>query len=300
MNVLKGIEDGKFDLIITSPPYNVGKSYETKTSIEKYLETQEEIINELVRTLSDKGSLCWQVGNYINKGEVFPLDIYYYQIFKRHGLKLRNRIIWHFGHGLHASNRFSGRYETILWFSKTDEYIFNLDNVRVPAKYPGKLHFKGEKKGLPSGNPLGKNPSDIWEIVAKDWETAMWNIPNVKSNHPEKTKHPCQFPIELVERCILALTNEESWVLDPYAGVGSTVIASIKNNRNVIGIEKEKEYCDIAKQRIIDFNEGKLKIRPINKPIHKPSANDKVSQVPKEWLQLELENVNVKYSEKTY
>ena len=300
LNVLKGIEDGKFDLIITSPPYNVGKSYETKTSIEKYLETQEEIINELVRTLSDKGSLCWQVGNYINKGEVFPLDIYYYQIFKRHGLKLRNRIIWHFGHGLHASNRFSGRYETILWFSKTDEYIFNLDNVRVPAKYPGKLHFKGEKKGLPSGNPLGKNPSDIWEIVAKDWETAMWNIPNVKSNHPEKTKHPCQFPIELVERCILALTNEESWVLDPYAGVGSTVIASIKNNRNVIGIEKEKEYCDIAKQRIIDFNEGKLKIRPINKPIHKPSANDKVSQVPKEWLQLELENVNVKYSEKTY
>ena len=215
-------------------------------------------------------------------------------------MKLRNRIIWHFGHGLHASNRFSGRYETILWFSKTDEYIFNLDNVRVPAKYPGKLHFKGEKKGLPSGNPLGKNPSDIWEIVAKDWETAMWNIPNVKSNHPEKTKHPCQFPIELVERCILALTNEESWVLDPYAGVGSTVIASIKNNRNVIGIEKEKEYCDIAKQRIIDFNEGKLKIRPINKPIHKPSANDKVSQVPKEWLQLELENVNVKYSEKTY
>lgn len=300
LNVLKGMEDGKFDLIITSPPYNVGKSYEAKTSIEKYLETQEEIINELVRTLSEQGSLCWQVGNYVDKGEVFPLDIYYYQIFKRHGLKLRNRIIWHFGHGLHASNRFSGRYETILWFSKTDEYIFNLDNVRVPAKYPGKLHFKGEKKGLPSGNPLGKNPSDIWEIVAKDWETAMWNIPNVKSNHPEKTKHPCQFPIELVERCILALTNEESWVLDPYAGVGSTVIASIKNNRNVIGIEKEKEYCDIAKQRIIDFNEGKLKIRPINKPIHKPSANDKVSQVPKEWLQLELENVNVKYSKKTH
>ncbi len=151
LKVLKGIEDGKFDLIITSPPYNVGKSYETKTSIEKYLETQEEIINELVRTLSDKGSLCWQVGNYINKGEVFPLDIYYYQIFKRHGLKLRNRIIWHFGHGLHASNRFSGRYETILWFSKTDEYIFNLDNVRVPAKYPGKLHFKGEKKGVAIG-----------------------------------------------------------------------------------------------------------------------------------------------------
>jgi len=296
LKVVNGIEDGKFDLIITSPPYNVGKSYETKTSIEKYLETQEEIINELVRTLSDKGNLCWQVGNYVDKGEVFPLDIYYYQIFKKHGLKLRNRIIWYFGHGLHASNRFSGRYETILWFSKTNEYIFNLDNVRVPAKYPGKRHFKGAKKGQLSGNPKGKNPSDIWEIVANDWDTAMWNIPNVKSNHPEKTEHPCQFPIELVERCVLALTNENSWVLDPFAGVGSTVIAAIINNRNAIGIEKEADYCKIAKQRISDLNEGKLKIRPINKPIHKPSGNDKVSQVPKDWMQLELDNVNGKYN----
>lgn len=296
LKVVNGIEDGKFDLIITSPPYNIGKSYETKTSIEKYLETQEEIINELVRTLSDKGNLCWQVGNYVDKGEVFPLDIYYYQIFKKHGLKLRNRIIWYFGHGLHASNRFSGRYETILWFSKTNEYIFNLDNVRVPAKYPGKRHFKGAKKGQLSGNPKGKNPSDIWEIVANDWDTAMWNIPNVKSNHPEKTEHPCQFPIELVERCVLALTNENSWVLDPFAGVGSTVIAAIINNRNAIGIEKEADYCKIAKQRISDLNEGKLKIRPINKPIHKPSGNDKVSQVPKDWMQLELDNVNGKYN----
>lgn len=292
LKVLKSIEDGKFDLIITSPPYNVGKSYETKTSIEKYLETQEEIIDELVRTLSEKGNLCWQVGNYVDKGEVFPLDIFYYQIFKKHGLKLRNRIIWHFGHGLHASNRFSGRYETILWFSKSDNYIFNLDDVRVPAKYPGKRHFKGAKKGQLSGNPKGKNPSDIWEIVVKDWESCMWNIPNVKSNHPEKTEHPCQFPIELVERCVLALTNEGSWVLDPFSGVGSTIIASLKNNRNAIGIEKEKEYCKITNQRIVDFNNGNLKIRPINKPIHKPSGNDKVSQFPKEWLQLELSKVN--------
>lgn len=297
--VLKNIEDEKFDLIITSPPYNIGKSYETKTSIENYLETQEEIIKELVRTLSKNGNLCWQVGNYIDKGEVYPLDIFYYQIFKRHGLKLRNRIVWHFGHGLHATKRFSGRYETILWFSKTDNYIFNLDNVRVPAKYPGKLHFKGDKKGLPSGNPLGKNPSDIWEIIVEDWETALWNIPNVKSNHPEKTEHPCQFPIELVERCVLALTNEKSWILDPYAGVGSTVIAAIKNNRHGIGIEKEKEYCGIANKRIKDLNEGNLKIRPINKPIHKPSENDKISKVPQEWMQLDLNNRNGSYNKIT-
>jgi len=292
LTVLKKIEDGKFDLILTSPPYNVGKSYETKTSIEKYLETQEEIIVELLRTLSDKGNLCWQVGNYVNKGEVFPLDIFYYQIFKRHGLKLRNRIVWHFGHGLHASNRFSGRYETLLWFSKTDDYIFNLDNVRVPSKYPGKRHFKGPKKGQPSGNPLGKNPSDVWEIIERDWDKGMWDIPNVKSNHPEKTEHPCQFPIELVERCVLALTDEGSWVLDPFAGVGSTVIGSIKNNRNAIGIEKENEYCQIANKRIEDLKEGRLKIRPINKPIHKPTGKDKVAQIPEEWAELAFRDSN--------
>lgn len=288
LQTIREIEANKFDLIITSPPYNTGKSYETKTSIENYLETQEEIIEELIRVLSKRGSLCWQIGNYVERGEIFPLDIFYYQIFKKHGLKLRNRIIWHFGHGLHASNRFSGRYETILWFTKTDSYIFNLDDVRVPSKYPGKRHFKGPNKGKPSGNPLGKNPSDIWEIVSKDWDGELWDIPNVKANHPEKTEHPCQFPIELVERCVLALTNEGSWVLDPFAGVGSTVIAAVKNNRNALGIEKEKNYCRIADARIEDFKEGRLKIRPIGKPIHVPSKNDKVAKVPKEWQQLYL------------
>lgn len=283
LSVLKTYEKGKFDLIITSPPYNIGKSYETKTSIEDYLTTQEEIIKELIRVMSNKGSICWQVGNYVNKGEVFPLDIYYYQIFKKLGLKLRNRIIWHFGHGLHAQHRFSGRYETILWFTKSNNYIFNLDDVRVPSKYPGKRHFKGPKKGQLSGNPKGKNPSDIWEIVVKDWENELWNIPNVKSNHPEKTDHPCQYPIELVERCILALTNKNSWVLDPFSGVGSTIIAAIKNERNVIGIDKETEYCKIAENRIEDLIDGKLKFRPINKVIHKPTKREKVAQMPKEW-----------------
>lgn len=290
LKTLKTLDDNKFDLIITSPPYNIGKEYEARTSIEKYLASQDEIIGELIRTLSNKGSLCWQVGNFVEKGEVFPLDIYYYQIFKKHGLKLRNRIIWHFGHGLHASNRFSGRYETILWFTKTNKYIFNLDNVRVPSKYPGKRHFKGEKKGELSGNPLGKNPSDIWEIIIRDWESALWNIPNVKSNHPEKTAHPCQFPIELVERCILALTDEESWVLDPFAGVGSTIIAAMKNNRSAIGIDKETDYCAIANSRIDSFLNGDLKFRPINKPIHEPTYKDKISKIPDEWLMFDLNN----------
>lgn len=283
LELLKEYESDKFDLIITSPPYNIGKSYELKTSIEDYLAAQETIIVELIRVLSARGSICWQVGNYVNQGEAFPLDIFYYPIFKKLGLKLRNRIIWHFGHGLHASKRFSGRYETLLWFTRTDDYIFNLDSVRVPAKYPGKRHFKGVRKGKLSGNPKGKNPADIWEIVVKDWHNELWNIPNVKSNHPEKTEHPCQYPVELAERCVLALTNEGGWVLDPFSGVGSTVIAALKNGRNAVGIEKERTYCDLARQRIADLRAGRLKTRPIDKPIHQPSKNDRIARMPEEW-----------------
>ncbi len=272
-------------LIITSPPYNLGKSYESQVSIKQYLKNQEETIAKLYRILSSTGSLCWQVGNFVDKGEVYPLDIFYYSIFKDLGLKLRNRIIWHFGHGLHASKRFSGRYEILLWFTKGEGYTFNLDAVRVPSKYPGKRHYKGASKGKPSGNPKGKNPSDIWEILREEWETGLWDIPNVKSNHPEKTIHPCQFPVELVERCVLALTDEDDWVFDPYAGVGASLIAAIKQQRRAIGSEKEVAYIDLAQERIRAWFNGTLGLRPLGKPVHKPTGREKVSQIPSEWQQ---------------
>ncbi|MFQ5612023.1 MAG: DNA-methyltransferase [Anaerolineae bacterium] len=277
------IPDNFVKLIITSPPYNLGKSYESQVSIKKYLEEQEQTIAKLYRVLRTDGSICWQVGNFVQKGEVYPLDIFYYQMFKELGLYLRNRIIWHFGHGLHASKRFSGRYETILWFTKNDDYTFNLDAVRVPSKYPGKRHYKGPNKGKPSGNPKGKNPSDIWEFLVTEWDQSVWDIPNVKSNHPEKTIHPCQFPVELVERCVLALTNEEDWVFDPYVGVGSSLIASLKHNRRAIGSERESEYVDIAQDRLNSFLNGTLRLRPLGKPVYKPTGREKVSQIPPEW-----------------
>lgn len=91
---------------------------------------------------------------------------------------------------------------------------------------PASCTIRAKKKGQPSGNPLGKNPSDYWAIISQEWENGIIEIPNVKSNHPEKTAHPCQFPIELIERCVLALTNENDWVLDPFGGVGSSLIAA--------------------------------------------------------------------------
>lgn len=190
-----------FDLVVTSPPYNIGKAYETKRGLDDYIAGMARIIDLIVPRLRDSGSICWQVGNYVNDGQIVPLDIEFAPIFKRHDLQLRNRIIWHFGHGLHTRRRFSGRYEVVMWYTKSDQYKFNLDAVRVPSKYPGKKHFKGPRKGLISGNPLGKNPEDVW------------TIPNVKSNHPEKTSHPCQFPVGLIERLVLATAARFSTAL---------------------------------------------------------------------------------------
>lgn len=258
---LKGLpNEPMFDLVVTSPPYNIGKEYETRRGLDEYIKWQESIIDEIVPRLKKGGSLCWQVGNYVDDNQIFPLDIEFAPIFKKHRLQMRNRIIWTFGHGLHTQKRFSGRYEVILWYTKTDSkkdgYTFNLDAVRVPSKYPGKKHFKGPNAGKLSGNPLGKNPEDVW------------NIPNVKSNHVEKTSHPCQFPVGLVERCVLALTNPGDLVFDPFAGVASAGVASAIHGRRFWGCEMMDEYAKLGKQRLQDALDGNAVYRPHDKPIY--------------------------------
>jgi len=271
LDLLQKIPDKSIQLIVTSPPYNLGKEYEKRIVLDKYIEQQAEVIRECVRTLSSRGNICWQVGNYVNNGSIIPLDTIIYPIFKDLGLKMRNRIIWHFEHGLHCYKRFSGRYETIIWFTKSDDYFFNLDPVRVPQKYPGKKYFKGPKVGRYSCNPNGKNPGDIWII------------PNVKCNHVEKTIHPCQFPVELIERLVLSMSNENDWVLDPFLGVGTTIIAAIKHNRKGAGAEVVKKYVDIAHKRIIKEINGALKTRPMYKPVFDPKkAGNSLTVAP--WV----------------
>lgn len=262
LKFMRGLEDESMDMIVTSPPYNIGKSYEKRSPLDQYVKDQAQVISECVRLLSPKGSICWQVGNHVQKGEIFPLDMVLYHLFKDHGLKLRNRIIWHFEHGLHCQNRLSGRYETILWFTKGDDYTFNLDPIRVPSKYPGKKYYKGPKAGQLSGNPLGKNPGD------------MWVFPNVKNNHVEKTIHPCQFPVELVERLVLSLTDAGDRVFDPYMGVGSTVVGALMHDRIGYGCDISKEYVDVAWERVHALRSGTLQTRPMNKPVYDPAQKN--------------------------
>src|SRR5579871_149777 len=259
LDFMRPLKDGTMKLIVTSPPYNIGKAYERRTGLESYIKDQAQVISECVRLLHPQGSICWQVGNHVQNGEVFPLDIVLYHLFKDLGLKLRNRVIWHFEHGLHCSNRLSGRHETILWFTKGDDYTFHLDPIRVPSKYPNKKYYKGPNVGKLSSNPLGKNPGDVWIL------------PNVKNNHVEKTVHPCQFPVELVERLVLSLTDEGDDGFDPYMGVGSTIVAALLHNRRGFGCDVVKKYVDVAWERVHQLRAGTLQTRPRNKPVYDPS-----------------------------
>jgi len=280
LNLMHYIPDESLQLIVTSPPYNIGKEYERKLHLDMYLQQQAQIIRECTRTLSPKGSICWQVGNYVDRGAIIPLDTILYPIFSALGLKMRNRIVWHFEHGLHCSRRFSGRYETIIWFTKSDEYVFNLDPVRIPQKYPGKKYFKGPKAGQYSCNPLGKNPGDVWAI------------PNVKSNHVEKTEHPCQFPVELIERLVLSLTNEGDWVLDPFLGTGTTIIAAIRHGRRGVGAEIVPKYIELARTRIRQEIDGVLRTRPMDKPIYDPvEAGNSLAVTP--WDKKHLQQMTL-------
>ncbi|MBP1589519.1 MAG: site-specific DNA-methyltransferase [Kiritimatiellae bacterium] len=259
-----------FDLTVTSPPYGIGKSYEHHLPLNDYRNWQRAIIREICIRTKPQGSVCWQVGNWVDKGEIWPLDILLAPIFREFGMKMRNRIVWHFGHGTHAKRRFSGRHETILWFTKSDDYTFNLDAVRVPSKYPGKRSFRGAHKGELSGNPLGKNPEDVWDI------------PNVVGNHVEKTAHPCQFPVGLISRLVRALSNKNDLVYDPFSGSGTTAVAALSEGRRFVGTEILSDYVKIANERIARTLAGEEVWRPAEKPIYDHRMSN-LSERPKEW-----------------
>lgn len=235
---LRGLPDGSVDLVVTSPPYNIGKEYETRRALADYLAEQKAILTECKRVLAPSGSLVWQVGAFATDGIHIPLDVKIFAILEELELIPRNRMIWIRPHGVHARKRFSCRHEALLWFTKGDDYTFNLEPIRVPQKYQNKKYWKGEKHGELSCDPVGKNPGDVWAFR------------NVKHNHEEQTIHPCQFPEDMIERLVLAFTNVGDVVLDPYVGSGTTAVAAKRLGRQYIGFDTDQKYVDVALQRI--------------------------------------------------
>lgn len=274
LKLLKKIPSNFIDVVITSPPYCMGKAYEDPhDDIQTFKHQHINIFDDLYRVVKPGGSVCWQIGYHITDNCIVPLDYIVYDVFTsknsqlEYPMILRNRIIWTFGHGLNSTKRFSGRHEMILWFTKGQDFKFDLDAVRIPQKYPGKKSYRGPNKGNLSGNPLGKNPSDVWDI------------PNVNANHIEKTDHPCQYPVALPLRLINALCPPNGLVFDPFMGSGTTGVASVVAKRRFVGCELQKDYYDISYQRILDAINGNAKIRE-DKPPVKPNLNSAVAKLP--------------------
>lgn len=237
-----------FDLTVTSPPYNIGKSYEQVKTTDEYVEWSKSWFDVVYKTTQKNGSFWLNIG-YMpvkNIGKAVPLP---YLLWDKTKFFLIQEIIWNYGAGVAARKSLSPRNEKILWYVKNaDEYTFNLDSIRDPnVKYPNQ-----KKNGKLRVNPLGKNPSDVWQI------------PKVTSgknrSSKERVDHPAQTPIELFKRIILAGSNPEDLVLDPFIGSGTTAVAAKNLDRYVVGFDVNADFLDIAINRI---KNEKISVQPI-------------------------------------
>ena len=220
---------------MTSPPYRAGKEYETQSTLEEYRRFAEKWVSEIPRLLSDRGSFWLNVGyTKLGKNETLPLTYLYYPLVK---LKLIQEIVWHYEGGMSYKKRFTHRTERWMWFAKNpDDVIFNLDAIRDVSS-----NLTKDKRN----NPLGRNPTDYW----------YFNRVVGGRSCREKVAHPCQFPEKMIERIILACTNEGDLVVDPFVGSGTTAVVSNKLGRKCIGIERNPKYVEIAKLRLGETSE---------------------------------------------
>ena len=242
LEAMQRLEDPIVDLTVTSPPYNIGKEYEKPKSIVSYLSWSETWIREVYRLTRPWGAFWFNLG-YISlpgRAKAIPLP---YLLWERVPFFLLQEVVWNYGAGVAARKMLSPRNEKFLWYVKSPEgYVFNLDDVRDPnVKYPNQ-----KKNGKLKCNPLGKNPTDVWQI------------PKVTSGRnrasPERTAHPSQFPLAVIERIIRASSNPGDLVMDPFMGSGSTAEAALRLGRVVLGFEIEPRYMAIASHRLDGFS----------------------------------------------
>lgn len=240
-NLMALLPPDSINLIVTSPPYNIGKEYETVMDIQKYVEWTKAWTKGIPRVLTRSGAFWLNLGyvKFDDKAKALPLP---YLLWDKIDLHLIQEVVWNYGAGVAGKRFLSPRNEKWLWYVMDSEnYTFNLDAIRDPdVKYPTQ-----KKNGKLRCNTIGKNPSDVWQIAKVTSGTDR--------SSPERTPHPAQFPTDLIDRIILGFSNEEETVLDPFLGSGSTAISCLKHNRKVIGFEIREDYCSVAAKRIKDF-----------------------------------------------
>lgn len=242
MDSLEGLNklatENLINLTVTSPPYNIGKEYEDIMSFEDYISWCEKWMGLVYENTVDNGAFWLNIG-YMpieNKGKAVPIP---YLLWDKTKFFMIQELIWNYGAGVAAKKSLSPRNEKILWYVKNPKkYTFNLDDIRDPnVKYPNQ-----KKNGKLRVNPLGKNPSDVWQIP---------KITSGKNrSSKERVPHPAQTPVELFKRIILAASNKNELILDPFIGSGTTAVISKNLDRYCLGFDLSKDYLDLAIDRI--------------------------------------------------
>jgi len=231
----------RFQLTVTSPPYNIGKEYEQISKLDDYINWCIEWMNLIHLTTVQDGAFWLNVGylEVADKGLCVPIP---YLLWDKSPFYLLQEIVWHYGAGVSTRKRLCPRNEKWLYYVKNpDQYLFNLDSIRDPnVKYPNQ-----KKNGKFRCNPLGKNPSDVWEFPKVTTGS--------KRSSEERTDHPAQFPLPVVERVIKASSNQLDVVLDPFSGSGSSGLAAAAFGRIYVGFELRKDYCDATAERMERF-----------------------------------------------
>lgn len=235
LDEMRRLKNDSVDLIIADPPYNLGKKYGNGSDdreFDEYLDFSRRWIGECKRILAPNGTIYVFVG--------FRMISYVYQILeKEYGFHFVNWICWHYTQGIGKTRGFSPRHDDILMFSKTSNYVFNLDDVRVPQKYYRSIN-----------NMRGANPGDVWEFS------------HVHYCNENRQKHPTQKPEGLIERMVLASSNRGDRILDPFAGSGTTLRVCQQTGRRCLGIELNPEYVEGITQRLEKPFEGFDSIDP--------------------------------------
>lgn len=251
MDSLEGmnlLNENIIDLTITSPPYNIGKEYENILKIEDYIKWTKNWINNVYNLTKPTGAMLLNLGYVEFEGIAKAIPIPYL-IWDKVPFYLIQEIVWNYGAGVSCKHYLSPRNEKWLWYVKSkDNYIFNLDDIRDKnVLYPNQ-----KKNGKLRCNSIGKNPSDVWQI-------AKITSGEGRSSK-ERTKHPAQFPIDLIERIVKGFSNPGDLILDPFIGSGSTALPCINEKRKILGFEINKEYCSIISNRIENHIENKLEL----------------------------------------
>lgn len=238
IDLLDALPANSIDLTFTSPPYNIGKEYETVMPITEFVDWCAVWLACAYKATASNGALLLNVG-YVSlpeRGRAVPLA---YLLWDKTDFYLQQEIVWNYGAGVAAKKFLSPRNEKVLWYVKNhEEYCFNLDDIRDPdVAYPNQ-----KRKGKLRCNAIGKNPSDVWQIAKVTSGSGRAS--------KERTAHPAQFPLDLCERAIKGFSPSKGIVIDPFLGSGSTIEACLQWGRYSIGFEIKPDYCAVASERI--------------------------------------------------